>query len=227
MISQRRAPRARPAGRPPAASRSRPRGHRREPRGLAQAGRGRIPRRAPERRRARASRVRSGRRSTRRRALPRAGDRRAQDARQGVDRPALDPGLGDHRLAPNGSAVAGESATRLSGAPANRSRNRSDQATAKPALAGSRGATSTPSPSRSGTQRPSEPSRGQLAPPSASRAARGWISAGPIGRLEAHRQVQQSRSRVGIAASADDRRPAVAGRIAMQRDPRAPARRSP
>ncbi len=70
---------------------------------------------------------------------------------------------------------------RFNGVPAWRSRNVSDHAQAKPALAGRRGATGTPSPSRSGTQAPSEPRRGQLAPPRASSVAVGRTVRSPSG----------------------------------------------
>ena len=64
---------------------------------------------------------------------------------------------------------------RFSGAPAKRPRRWSDQAMWKPQLAGRSGAT----PSSSPAQAPSEPSRGQEAPPSASTVAAGRSSTGP------------------------------------------------
>ncbi len=68
---------------------------------------------------------------------------------------------------------------RLSGVPAKRARRWSDQATAKPILAGRRGAMATSG--SSAVQPPSEPSRGQEAPPSASTIASARCSASPSG----------------------------------------------
>src|SRR5262249_13224220 len=60
---------------------------------------------------------------------------------------------------------------RLSGWPANFSRNTSDQATVNPQLAGASGAVFTPAACSVSTHSPPDPSRGQLAPPSASTVA--------------------------------------------------------
>ena len=67
--------------------------------------------------------------------------------------------------APNDSAMP------LSGWPSKRSRKMSDQATVKPQLAGRSGDIVTPLAASVSTHAPSDPSRGQLAPPSASTVA--------------------------------------------------------
>src|SRR5258708_13204708 len=64
-----------------------------------------------------------------------------------------------------------DNAAPLSGWPSKRSRKMPDQATAKPQLADRSGDMVTPLPARMSTHAPSEPSRGQLAPPSASTVA--------------------------------------------------------
>ena len=64
-----------------------------------------------------------------------------------------------------------DSPIRFSGWPSKRSRNTSDQWATKPQFAGRSGATATPAFASASTQPPSEPSRGQLAPPSASTTA--------------------------------------------------------
>ena len=74
---------------------------------------------------------------------------------------------------------------RFSGAPAKRPRKWSDQAMWKPQLAGRSGAT----PSSSPAQAPSEPSRGQEAPPSASTVAAGRSMHRPFRRLEGERPI--------------------------------------
>ncbi len=67
----------------------------------------------------------------------------------------------------------------FNGWPAKRSRNGADQATSKPLLAGRSARTSTPASTRCGTHVPSEPVRGQLAPPSASTVASGRTTDSP------------------------------------------------
>ncbi len=62
---------------------------------------------------------------------------------------------------------------RLSGAPAKRPANTADHGARKPIFAGRSGATVAPARSSTGTQAPSEPRRGQLAPPRASTVAAG------------------------------------------------------
>ncbi len=64
-----------------------------------------------------------------------------------------------------------DSAMRLSGSPSKRSRNTADQFTSTPALAGRSGAMPMPARAMISAQLPSEPRRGQLAPPSASTVA--------------------------------------------------------
>ena len=56
-----------------------------------------------------------------------------------------------------------------------------DQWTAKPMLAGAKGASATPAPARTGAQAPSDPSRAQLAPPSANTVAPASTRTGPSG----------------------------------------------
>jgi len=72
-------------------------------------------------------------------------------------------------------------ATPLSGWPSKRSRKISDQATVKPELAGRSGEILTPLAASVCTHAPSEPRRGQLAPPSASTVALAAISRCPSG----------------------------------------------
>ena len=67
--------------------------------------------------------------------------------------------------------VPNDSAAPLSGWPSKRSRKIPDQATVKPQLAGRSGDIATPFAESVSTHAPSEPSRGQLAPPSASTVA--------------------------------------------------------
>ena len=74
-----------------------------------------------------------------------------------------------------------DSAMPFSGAPSNRSRKTGDHATVKPQLAGCSGATHTPSASSRPVQRPSEPSCGQDAPPSASTVTSKLRLTGPSG----------------------------------------------
>src|ERR1700744_3257310 len=69
--------------------------------------------------------------------------------------------------------------TPLSGWPSKRSRKISDQATVKQQLAGRSGDMVTPLAASVSTQAPSEPSRGQLAPPSADPGAGGSTTTGP------------------------------------------------
>ena len=69
----------------------------------------------------------------------------------------------------------------LRGVPSNVSRNQSDHGTANPQLAGCSGSTSTPAAFSAWTQPPSEPSCGQLAPPSASTVASACMALGPSG----------------------------------------------
>ena len=74
-----------------------------------------------------------------------------------------------------------DSAMRLSGWPSKRSRKISDQLTAKAQLLGRSGAMATPAFLRISTQPPSEPSFGQLAPPSASTTASAGTVTCPVG----------------------------------------------
>jgi len=69
--------------------------------------------------------------------------------------------------------------TPFRGAPSWRSSNTADQSTRIPQLAGRSGSTAMPRASSNETQEPSEPTRGQLAPPSASTAASAGISIRP------------------------------------------------
>src|ERR1700722_18466990 len=70
-----------------------------------------------------------------------------------------------------------DNATPLSGWPSKRARKISDQVTLNPQLAGVRGEIATPLAASTSIHPPSDPSRGQLAPPSASTAARAstWL----------------------------------------------------
>ena len=77
-----------------------------------------------------------------------------------------------------------DSPARLSGWPSKRVRKLSDQSAMKPQLAGRSGVTSIPALARTSTQRPSEPSRGQLAPPSASTVASACALTSPSGCAE-------------------------------------------
>lgn len=69
----------------------------------------------------------------------------------------------------------------FSGSPAKRSRNIVLQATSKPQLAGRKGAISEPPTRSSGAQAASEPSLGQLAPPSARMVTRARTVLRPLG----------------------------------------------
>ena len=69
----------------------------------------------------------------------------------------------------------------FTGRPAKRSRNRGDQATSKPALAARKGDSVAPRASTSPLQAPSEPRRGQLAPPRARTTASGRSIRSPSG----------------------------------------------
>ena len=103
---------------------------------------------------------------------PRTVDRLAQIGRQRIDRAALDAGAGDDGFAAT-VFWPDVSATPFSGCPSKRSRKMSDQATVKPELAGRSGDILTPLAASVSAHDPSEPSRGQLAPPSASTVACG------------------------------------------------------
>jgi hypothetical protein len=87
---------------------------------------------------------------------------------------------------PRTVSPANVTAMRLSGVPARRLRNGCDHGTRKPQLAGRSGLIVTPASARAATQPPSEPSRGQLAPPSASTVASGRsVTIVPSGRAKA------------------------------------------
>ena len=74
-----------------------------------------------------------------------------------------------------------DSATPLSGWPSKRSRKISDHAMVKPELAGLNGDIATPLAASVSTHAPFDPSRGQLAPPSASTVARAPTTRRPSG----------------------------------------------
>ncbi|OIQ71949.1 hypothetical protein GALL_464300 [mine drainage metagenome] len=74
-----------------------------------------------------------------------------------------------------------DSATPFSGSPSKRSRKISDQATVNPQLAGLSGDIFVPFAANIFTQPASDPSRGQLAPPSASTVARASTALSPSG----------------------------------------------
>src|SRR5579883_2814406 len=82
---------------------------------------------------------------------------------------------------PRTAPPANEIAMRLSGAPLKRFEKTSDQATRNPQFAGASGVISTPDRRNTSTQLASDPSRGQLAPPSASTVAVGRIVTRPCG----------------------------------------------
>src|SRR5208337_4840961 len=88
-------------------------------------------------------------------------------------------------------------ATFFSGAPAKSSRILADHSTTKPQLAGFSGATSIPAACSASTQPPSQPSRGQDAPPSANTAAPGLTLSSP----------ERPAQRAVLAEEADEARP--------------------
>ena len=83
---------------------------------------------------------------------------------------------------PRSVCAPNDSATPLSGWPSKRSRKISDQATVNPQLAGRSGEIATPFAASVSTHPPSDPSRGQLAPPSASTVACASTTRVSIGR---------------------------------------------
>ena len=95
----------------------------------------------------------------------------AQRRRQRIDAAAFEPLPGDRCASPRTDCPPNDSSIRFSGWPSKRSRNTSDQLATKPQFAGRSGATAMPAFASTSTQPPSEPSRGQLAPPSASTTA--------------------------------------------------------
>ena len=154
--------------------------------------------------------VRSGRRSSDQDGRAVAGDGLAQGRRQGVDGAALEAVAGQHRLAAHRLVAEGQGdgLQRLAGEPLDRM---SVQATSKPTLAGRRGATATPSASSAGTQAPSEPSRGQLAPPRARTRRVGGFDPFAVGRLERQRPVAPAGpARAGAELDAEPVQPAPA-----------------
>jgi hypothetical protein len=94
---------------------------------------------------------------------------------------------------PAGSGIA--SSTDFNGWPAKRPAKCVLQPTSKPQFDGRSGAEWTPRASSSGTQAPSEPSRGQLAPPSARTTASALTSASPSGASKTSFSSDQPRQR--------------------------------
>ncbi len=104
------------------------------------------------------------------------------------------------------------SRTGLTGAPKWRA-IAGDQATAKPTLEGRNGASGTPSAARITVQAPSEPSRAQEPPPSASTVARAASARGPSGVAKAAPPCRQPSQRQRVRTAT----PCAASRCAQAR----------
>ena len=196
-------------------------GDRRQARGLAQEGRQRLlAARLGEARRKVGERTCRAAGRCAASAAPSRVDRVAQGGRQRVDRAALDACRGDHRFAAHARSARRRARCASAAGPRSGARNISDQSTQKPQLAGASGATATPRSASSGTQSPVEPSRGQLAPPSARTVASAATTLSPVRRVEhAGARRRPSRASDGAVRNSTPRR-------ARRRKPGAQQRRA-